>query len=119
MEHLVQELMKRNLYEVFGERNAALRRQRIAELWTEDCTFVDNAGEHSGWDALDAAVATVQEHTPEFVFTEVGKAQAHHGIGRIAWGYGPKDKPSDVTGLDVAVIRDTRIQSMYTFLDER
>ena len=119
MADMVAELLKRNLYEVFGERNAVLRRQRIAELWTENCTFVDNDGEHSGHDALDAAVAALQEHTPGFVFSELGTPQAHHGIGRMAWGYGLKGKPPKVTGLDVIVVRDTLIHSMYTFLDEQ
>jgi hypothetical protein len=33
MPDITQELLKRNLYEVFGERNAMRRRERIAELW--------------------------------------------------------------------------------------
>jgi hypothetical protein len=52
MPDITQELLKRSLYEVFGERNAMRRRERIAELWTVDCTFVDNDGEHQGQDAL-------------------------------------------------------------------
>src|SRR5260370_15999942 len=117
MPDISQELLKRNLHEVFGERNAMRRRERIAELWTVDCTFVDNDGEHQGQDALDGAIARIQEHTPGFVFSEIGTPQAHHGIGRMSWGYGPQGEPPKVTGLDVAVIRESKIAAMYTFLD--
>src|SRR5260370_39489479 len=71
MPDITQELLKRNLHEVFGERNAMRRRERIAELWTVDSTFVDNDGEHQGQDALDGAIARIQEHTPGFVFNLV------------------------------------------------
>ncbi len=112
------ELLRRNLYEVFGERNAVLRRQRIAELWTKNCAFIDNHGGHRGQDALDVAIATIQKHTPGFVFHEIGTSQSHHGIGRLAWGYGPQGEPPIVRGLDVVVVRDNKIDKLYAFLDE-
>jgi hypothetical protein len=66
---------------------------------------------------LDGAIARIQEHTPGFVFSEIGTPQAHHGIGRMSWGYGPQGEPPKVTGLDVVVIRESKIAAMYTFLD--
>ena len=117
MPDITEELLKRNLYEVFGERDAMRRRERIAELWTEDCTFVDNDGQHQGQDALDGAIAAIQAHTPGFVFSEIGTPQTHHGIGRMSWGYGPQGELPKITGLDVAVIRESKIAAMYTFLN--
>jgi hypothetical protein len=29
---------------MFGERDAQKRRKTIAQLWTEDCVFVDHSG---------------------------------------------------------------------------
>ena len=40
----VSTLIKRNLHEVFGERDAKKRREAIAQLWTEDCVFIDHSG---------------------------------------------------------------------------
>jgi hypothetical protein len=84
MPDITQELLKRSLYEVFGERNAMRRRERIAELWTVDCTFVDNDGEHQGQDALDGAIARIQEHTPGLVFSEIGTPQYKAFAGPIS-----------------------------------
>jgi hypothetical protein len=37
---MIETLIKRNLHEVFGERDAKKRRETIAQLWTEDCVFM-------------------------------------------------------------------------------
>jgi hypothetical protein len=49
-------LLTRNLHEVFGERDAAKRKVRIAEIWRDDGTFIDPFGSHIGHGALDDAV---------------------------------------------------------------
>ncbi len=36
----IETLIKRNLHEVFGERDAKKRREAIAQLWTEDCDSI-------------------------------------------------------------------------------
>jgi hypothetical protein len=37
-------LMHANLYEVFGQRDAVLRRDAIARTYTDDVAFTDHAG---------------------------------------------------------------------------
>ncbi len=44
MPDTVETLLKRNLHEVFGERDVEKRREAIAQLWTEDCVFIDQSG---------------------------------------------------------------------------
>jgi hypothetical protein len=48
MSDAIETLIKRNLHEVFGERDAKKRRQAITELWTEDCLFIDHSGKSRG-----------------------------------------------------------------------
>jgi len=55
--------MKRNLHEVFGERDAKKRREAIVDLWTEDCVFIDHSGKTSGHDELDRSVS-LRERRP-------------------------------------------------------
>lgn len=62
-------LLVRNLFDVFGGRDPARRRQAIADIWTEDCVFADHDGVRSGRDALAASVAALQAKFPSFVFT--------------------------------------------------
>jgi hypothetical protein len=113
----IETLIKRNLHEVFGERDAKKRRQAIAELWTEDCLFIDHSGKSRGHDELDRAVSVVQERFPGYVFTELGPVDLLHESGRLAWSYG-RSGEQPIKGVDVVLVRDGRISLMLTFLDE-
>ena len=110
-------LLKRNLHEVFGERDAKKRRQAIAQLWTEDCVFIDHSGRTQGRDALDRAVAELHQRLPGYVFSELGPVDLLHESGRLAWSYGrPGQEP--IKGVDVVLVRGGQISVMLTFLDE-
>jgi hypothetical protein len=117
MTDAIETLIKRNLHEVFGERDAKKRREAIAELWTEDCVFIDHSGKTSGRDELDRAVAILHQRLPGYVFSELRPVDVLHESGRLAWSYGrPGQEP--IKGLDVALVQDGRISLMLTFLDE-
>jgi hypothetical protein len=117
MTDAIETLIKRNLHEVFGERDAKKRREAIAELWTEDCVFIDHSGKTSGRDELDRAVAILHQRLPGYVFSELRPVDVLYESGRLAWSYGrPGQEP--VKGVDVALVQDGRISLMLTFLDE-
>jgi len=117
MPDTIETLLKRNLHEVFGERDAKKRREAIAQLWTDDCVFIDHSGKTSGRDELDRAVATLHENFPGYIFSELRPVDLLHESGRLAWSYGrPGQEP--IKGVDVALVRNGRISLMLTFLDE-
>ncbi len=117
MPNTVETLLKRNLYEVFGERDAEKRREAIAQLWTEDCVFIDHSGKTHGRDELDRKVAVLQQRLPGYVFSELRPVDLLHESGRLAWSYGrPGQEP--IKGVDVVLVRNGRIYLMLTFLDE-
>ena len=114
---IIETLIKRNLHEVFGERDAKKRRQAIAELWTEDCLFIDHSGKSRGHDELDGTVAALHQRFPHHVFSELRPVDVLHESGRLAWSYGRPGQEL-IKGVDVALVRDGRISLMLTFLDE-
>jgi SnoaL-like domain len=117
MPDTIETLIKRNLHEVFGERDAKRRREAIAQLWAEDCVFIDHGGKSRGRDELDRAAAALQQRFPGNVFTELRPVDLLHESGRLAWSYGrPGEAP--IKGVDVVLVRDGRISLMLTFLDE-
>ena len=117
MPDTIETVIKRNLHEVFGEQDARKRREAIAQLWTEDCVFIDHNGKSHGRDELDRAVAVLHERLPGRVFNELGSVDLLHDSGRLAWSYGrPGQEP--IKGVDVVLMRDGRIALMLTFLDE-
>src|SRR5258706_2582983 len=92
----VETLLKRNLHEVFGERDAKKRREAIAQLWTEDCVFIDHGGKSIGRDALDRAAAALLERLPGYVFSALRPVDLLHASTRLAWSYG-RPGPETIT----------------------
>ncbi len=117
MSETIETLLKRNLHEVFGERDGRKRQQAIAQIWSEDCVFIDHRGKSHGRDELDRAVAALHQRLPDRVFSELGPVDVLPESGRLAWSFGPPGQQA-IKGLDVAVVRDGRIALMLTFLDE-
>jgi hypothetical protein len=117
MSDKIHELLNRNLQEVFGEGDDALRRAAIEELYTDDCVLYVPNGVFVGHDALDKFAGDLRATHPHFVYTPHGKPQTLHNAGRLAWGSGPRGEKPDYTGLDVIIARDDKIASLYVFLD--
>jgi hypothetical protein len=113
----IETLLRRNLYDVFGERDAKKRREAIAQLWTEDCVFIDHSGKSQGRDELDRAVAVLHQRLPDYVFSELQPVDLLHESGRLAWSFGRPGQQA-IKGVDVVLVRDGRISLMLTFLDE-
>ncbi len=104
---------------MFGERDASRRLKAIAELYADDATLYEPPDTSAtGHAAINQAVETLLKSLPSsFVFTAIGPAVGHHGLGRLRWQLGPPNGPAAVTGTDVARIESDRIQSLHVFLD--
>jgi len=111
-------LMQANLARVFGERDASRRMNAITELYATDATLFEPHASATGHDAIGQAVGTLLASLPpNFVFTAIGTAVGHHGVGRLRWQSGPPNGPVAVTGTDVARFDGGRIQTLHVFLD--
>ena len=79
-------LMQANLTRVFGERDASRRIKAIAELYADDATLYEPPdAAATGHAAISQAVeALLANLPPNFVFTAIGPAVGHHGVGTAA-----------------------------------
>jgi SnoaL-like domain len=112
------ELMQANLKRVFGEHDAKQRIKAIHELYLENAVLYEPQSSVMGHDAISEAVTTVLDSLPpNFVFTAVGPALGHHGIGRLRWNAGPPKGPVVVSGMDVAHFEEGRISSLHVFIE--
>jgi SnoaL-like domain len=110
--------MQANLMRVFGERDAEQRIAAIRELYAEDAVLYEPHTSATGHAAISQAVeALLSSLPPSFVFTAIGPALGHHGVGRLLWQSGPPNGPVAVTGTDVARIEGGRIQTLHVFID--
>ncbi|MCW2661280.1 MAG: hypothetical protein JWP83_2432 [Mycobacterium sp.] len=115
----ITELLYRNLQEVFGEGDPGRRHVAIEEFYTDDCALYVPDGVLVGHDALDKFAGELRATHPNFVYTPHGEPQALHNAGILAWGSGPKGEPPEYTGLDVVVVRESKIAALYVFLNPK
>ena len=65
MSYSISTLLIRNLRDVFGENDPALRRAAIDEIFTEDCVFYDpNKGVYRGRDEIDRIDGEIKGDSP-------------------------------------------------------
>ncbi|MFE5706130.1 nuclear transport factor 2 family protein [Rhodococcus koreensis] len=106
------ELLHRNLQKVFGEGDATRRRAAIEEFYTDDYVLYTPDGVFGGHDALEKFAGELRSTHPQFAYTPHGQAQALHIGGILAWGSGPKGEPAEYTGLDVVIVRESKIAAL-------
>ena len=113
-----ERLMQANLAWVFGERDAKRRIAAIREFYAENAVLYEPDASATGHAAISQAVeALLSSLPPNFVFTAIGPAVGHHGVGRLRWQSGPPNGPVAVTGTDVARIEGDHIQTLHVFID--
>jgi hypothetical protein len=56
----IENLLVRNLHEVFGERDPARRKSAIGAIFDRDCVFSDPSGRHVGHHELEDAVVVLR-----------------------------------------------------------
>ena len=111
-------LLQANLTRVFSERDAVRREAAIRELYAPDAVLYEPVHVAQGHAEIGRAVDALLATLPaDFVFTAVGAAAGHHGLGRLRWRAGPPGAPAVVTGMDVVAVEDDRIRTLHVFLD--
>jgi hypothetical protein len=112
----IPDLMRTNLLEVFGERDPERRRAAIERTYTTDVVFSDPDEVVTGREALSAKAQQILDGAPDFVFSPGGPILVNHDLGYLAWNFGPDGEPPAVRGVDIALVRDGLIASVYTLL---
>jgi hypothetical protein len=119
MSDQVADLLLRNLLEVFNERDAARRIGAVKSIYAKEAEFFEGDERIKGHDAINAKVSELQaSFPPGFAFSPTSSPARNHDLGRLTWRLGPAGTPAVATGMDVAVFKNDRIQSLYVFLEE-
>ena len=119
MPESVELLLRRNLFEVFGERDSAKRKGSLVEIWHGEGILVNRDGRHVGRVEINHTVERLLAKFPDFVFTELSAPEGFHGVGRIAWGFGLPGQRPVVTGIDVAEASSGKLRLLFAFIDPK
>ena len=103
---------------LWNEADADIRRDLLAQHWTEDATYVDPLMAGTGTAEIDGLVAGVKARFPSFAFKLIGNPDGHGDHVRFSWTLGPGDfADAPIEGTDIVRLRDGRIYSVTGFLD--
>ena len=112
-------LLTRNLKDVFGEDDPALRRAAINEVFNEDCVFYDaNGGVYRGRDEIDRIAGVIRASHPDFRYQPIAEPEELGNGGRIRWVSGRPGEAPAYAGTDFIIARDGRIAALYLFFDK-
>src|SRR5258706_13741797 len=113
-------LMQANLARVFGERDTSRRMKAIAELYADNAILYEPDASATGHAAISQAVeALLSSLPPNFVFTPIGPAVGHHGMGRLRWRARSPHRAAAGSRTQVTPNESGRIQNLYLFLEPR
>jgi SnoaL-like domain len=97
------------------ERPCAL----VAEVVTDDATYVDPLMEGEGREAIGALIAGAQAQYPGHRFVLEGAPEAHHDRVRFTWHLVSDGGDPIAVGRDIAVIAgDGRLRDVVGFLEQ-
>lgn len=114
-------LLKDSLLLIWNNRNSAERKAFMEKIYASDITFYesDNSEPFVGTESIDNLIQALQKDWSsdfEFILTETPRS--NHNIQQISWQLGiPGQKPV-ATGMDIAIIKDGMIKTLYLFLNQ-
>ena len=116
MDEKIRDLMHANLFDVFNERDPERRSAAIARTYADDVVFSDPDEIVTGREALNHKAQQLLDKAPGFVFTAAGPIYENHDLGYLSWHFGPEGRPPVVSGMDIAIVKEGRIATLYTLL---
>ena len=112
----MEELLNEHLA-TWSETNPEKRKKAIQNIYREDIEVIDPFFVISGRLNLDSYICELQNKYPGYIFSVSGPSDSHHDIARLSWQFGPATKPNAITGQDIFVISESRINKLFVFLD--
>ena len=114
------QLLEDSLLVIWNDRNANRRLEAMKSVYAPGIHFYENNTGNAiiGHQAINELISKLQAEWPvEFQFELNKPSQVNHTIQLISWNLGPQGAQPVATGMDIAVIENELIKSLYLFLD--
>ncbi|WP_237181424.1 nuclear transport factor 2 family protein [Paraburkholderia tropica] len=105
-------------FEIWNDPNPTSRAAKFPLVYSHHFFVADESGVATGYEAVGRLIEQLRGSHEGFVFTPDPIAW-NHGLGRVTWGYGPRDNPNLVRGEDIFTIKDGKLASARVFLNRK
>jgi len=115
----LSKILENSLLQIWNNRNAEQRLTIMKKIYSPEIDFFeDNTGAAiTGYDAINQLIEKLQTNWPaEFEFS-LHKAQVNHNVNYVTWSLGVPGQPPVASGMDIAIIENDKIKSLYLYLD--
>ena len=114
-------LLEDSLLVIWNDRNAHNRLEAMKEIYAPEIVFYEsNDGQPvTGYQAINDVISALQAQWPlAFTFELTSPAKVNHQIQQISWNLGIPGQSPAASGMDVAIIENHRITSLFLFLNQ-
>ena len=113
-------LLEDSLLVIWNDRLAENRLAAMKEVYNDNIVFYESNDGPAiiGHQAINDLIAKLQgQWPPEFNFQVTRTAQVNHQVQHISWTLGIPGQIPVASGMDIAIIKDRKINSLHLFLD--
>ena len=103
---------------IWNQQDASKRKVTIQKVYAPNLLVVDRHFVGQGPSRIDDFITDLQQQNPKSVFSSARPIETHHNVIRFYWQLGTATQPNAVTGMDLLVIENGKIQQRYVFVDE-
>lgn len=107
-----------NHLKIWNEKDEVKRKTSLKQVYASDVEMVDRHFIAQGIDDISKFIVELQTKNPEFKFT-TKSVETNHNIVRLYWQFGSKEKTAVVSGMDLFVIENGKVQKLYVFVDQK
>jgi hypothetical protein len=112
-------LLEDSLLVIWNERNSDNRLKAMGKTYASDIHFYESNDGNAivGHKVINELISKLQAEWPtEFLFELNKPSQVNQTTQIISWNLGPRGTMPIATGMDVAIIENGLIKSVYLFL---
>ncbi len=107
-----------NHLKIWNEKEETKRTSLLNQFYASDVEMLDRHFITIGQKEISKFIVELHQKNPDFSFS-AKSLETNHNIARLYWQFGSKTKPAVVSGMDLFVIENGRVQKLYVFVDEK
>lgn len=102
---------------LWNEQDTSKHVAQMQAIYAPDIEMIDKHFVANGYAEVAGFITGLHDRDPEARFRDLKPAEFHHNLIRLYWQSGPEAKPDAVTGMDMFIIENGKVQKLLVFVD--